>query len=568
MVETTPNIAEQINHLISAHTKSTKADLEALVRKILAKADKAEVEKVRANLYKKPAADASATLATATPAATDPQLPDLSLIWPTIMGIQTGWTTGFAALLPHSSPQLVSDLALGLAVITVCNNYIDLGDSNYNPWFFPSIILFSDTFGNTSNIPLLPFAPSSMDEATLELWLRQQIPDLTPAALFPTTGNSLVQYVILGMANRQLLIGNNWDVSGITANTNFPVNNATLTVSGRFLTGRHGENIILRGVDLPLLDDWSFPGSDYLSELAQSGANCVRLQWYMNYNDSDRPVYTADDLGNFLDRCVAANIIPILMLSDETCQSDPNLINSYFVPFYTNSESYSGSQVRDERNQADFTTVLKSRQACLILNLANELGYYKWADDPSSALTTYVNAYETAISSMRAAGFTCPLMIDAPDCGITLDAFTSIGAQLVSADPLHNIMLSTHAYWAGYDGRPYVAPAVAANLPIVFGEIANKQDETAADGSTEYGYYDLDGSGQNHPTTTGYTYQAFLTTLLSEQVGWLAWSWGPDECAARQLSADGTFANLTSYGQDIVNNATYGLKATAVQYLP
>ena len=146
MVETTPNIAEQINHLISAHTKSTKADLETLVKKILAKADKAEVEKVRANLYKKPAADASAT-----PAATDPQLPDLSLIWPTIMGIQTGWTTGFAALLPHSSPQLVSDLALGLAVITVCNNYIDLGDSNYNPWFFPSIILFSDTFGNTSN---------------------------------------------------------------------------------------------------------------------------------------------------------------------------------------------------------------------------------------------------------------------------------------------------------------------------------------------------------------------------------------------------------------------------------
>jgi mannan endo-1,4-beta-mannosidase len=81
-------------------------------------------------------------------------------------------------------------------------------------------------------------------------------------------------------------------------------------------------------------------------------------------------------------------------------------------------------------------------------------------------------------------------------------------------------------------------------------------------------YYDLDGSGQNHPTTTGYTYQAFLTTLLSEQVGWLAWSWGPDDCAARQLSADGTFANLTSYGQDIVNNATYGLKATAVRYLP
>jgi hypothetical protein len=469
MAETTPTAAEQINHLIAAHVKSTRAALEALVKKIVA-TDKAEVEKVRATLYKTPTADEHATPAI-TPAATDPQLPDLSLIWPTIMGVRAGWTTGFAAQLPHSSPQLVSDLALGLAVITICTNFINLGYSIYNPWFYPSIVLFSDTLGNTANVPLLPFAPAAMDDATLELWFRRQMPDLTPAELFPTgptTGNSLVQYIIWGMANRQLLIANNWDVSGLTASTNFPVNNATLTVSGRFLTGRHGQNIILRGVDLPLLDNWSFPGSDYLTELAQSGANCVRIQWYLNYNDSGRPAYTADNLGNFLDRCVAANIIPILMLADETCQSDPNLMNSYFVPFYTNSESYSGSQVRDEKNQADFTAVLKSRQACLILNLANELGYYKWADDPSSALTTYAAAYSKAISSMRAAGFTCPLMIDAPDCGSTLDAFTSIGTQLVAADPLHNLMLSTHAYWAGYDGRPYLAPAVAANLPIVF----------------------------------------------------------------------------------------------------
>jgi mannan endo-1,4-beta-mannosidase len=574
MAEMIPNKAEQLQALIQSDGKFNRAELEALVKQRMAEADETELGKVRANLFRKPVA-ASATPAV-EPATAYPPLPDLSLIWPTITGVYTGWRTGFATLIPHSSPQVVSDLALGLAVFTVCNSYLAQGPGNTNPWFYPSIALFGDVSANFQNIPLLPFAPKSMDTATVELWLRQQVPDFSLAELFPASGNSLAENVLWGMSCRQLLIDNGWDVSGITASTAFPINNATLTVNGRFLTGRHGNEIILRGIDLPLLDDYSFPGSDYLSELAQTGANCVRIQWYRVYpNDTDpsqpgnyRPAYTAEDLGNFLDRCVAANIIPILMLADDTCYSDPNLINSYYAPFYTNSESFSDSSTRDEKNQANFTAVLKARQACLIINLANELGYYKWTDDPSTALTAYVNAYKTAIASMRTAGYTCPLMIDAPDCGTTLDAFTSIGAELVAGDPLHNILLSTHAYWAGYDGRPFVAQAVAANLPIVFGEIANKQDETDDNNNTLYCYYDLDGTTQNHPTTTGFTYQAFLTSLLPQQVGWLAWSWFPDGCGARQMSNDGTFANLTAYGQDIVNNATYGLKATAVQYLP
>jgi mannan endo-1,4-beta-mannosidase len=339
----------------------------------------------------------------------------------------------------------------------------------------------------------------------------------------------------------------------VTTGMAAPVLKANLYVSGRFLHDRHGNQVVLRGVDLPLLDDWSFPGSDSLSELAKTGANAVRIQWYMNYGDASRPAYSITDLGSFIDQCVAAQIVPIVMLADDTCQSDPTLVNTQMVPWWTS---------------AAVAAVLKPRQEYLILNLANELGYYRWADDSAAALTAYGNAYKTAIASMRGAGYTLPLMIDAPDCGTTFDAFTTIGAQLVAADPLGNVLLSTHAYWAAYDGRPFVATAVAANLPVVFGEIANKQDETAADGSTEYGYYDLDGSGQNHPTTTGYTYQAFLTTLLADQIGWLAWSWHPDACDARNMSSDGTFANLTAYGEDIVNNATYGLRATAVRVAP
>ena len=40
------------------------------------------------------------------------------------------------------------------------------------------------------------------------------------------------------------------------------------------------------------------------------------------------------------------------------------------------------------------------------------------------------------------------VMIDAPDCGTSLHAFTSIGQELIDHDPRHNLLLSAHAYWA------------------------------------------------------------------------------------------------------------------------
>jgi hypothetical protein len=46
----------------------------------------------------------------------------------------------------------------------------------------------------------------------------------------------------------------------------------TLKTQGRSLYDSMGQKIVLRGVDLPLLDDWSFPQSNKLAELAKTGA--------------------------------------------------------------------------------------------------------------------------------------------------------------------------------------------------------------------------------------------------------------------------------------------------------
>jgi hypothetical protein len=90
----------------------------------------------------------------------------------------------------------------------------------------------------------------------------------------------------------------------------------TLYMNGRNLNDVGGRKITLRGVNLQLLDDWSFPATDKLSEVEKTGANAVRIQWYKDYprsqTGSQRPAYSSIDLDSFLVKCRNSRIIPIV----------------------------------------------------------------------------------------------------------------------------------------------------------------------------------------------------------------------------------------------------------------
>ncbi|XHX75906.1 MAG: cellulase family glycosylhydrolase [Stenomitos frigidus ULC029] len=317
----------------------------------------------------------------------------------------------------------------------------------------------------------------------------------------------------------------------------------TLYVRGRYLYDSTGQKMILRGVNLPLLDDWGFPKRDTLAELAKTGANAVRIQWYKDYGQPSRPAYSLQDLDRFLAKCKVNRIIPIVFLGDLTCKPDPTMLNSQLIPWWTSQP---------------VLAVLKKHQRYLIINLANELGVYRWSQNPAEALQAYKTAYKTAITSIRQ-HLHVPIMIDAPDCGTSIEVFTKIGKELINHDPDHNLLLSGHAYWAGYDGMSQLGAVIRANLPIVFGEIANKQFNDGQEC-----YYDLDGMNENHaPIQRNFTYQALLQKLTEQEIGWLAWCWWKDKCPQRQMTQDGNFSGLTPYGNDLVNNPAYGLKARA-----
>src|SRR2546426_7162416 len=55
-----------------------------------------------------------------------------------------------------------------------------------------------------------------------------------------------------------------------------------LFVMGRILYDAFGHEVILRGINLPLLDDWNFPEGDAFDELVKTNANAVRIQWYID----------------------------------------------------------------------------------------------------------------------------------------------------------------------------------------------------------------------------------------------------------------------------------------------
>lgn len=212
-------------------------------------------------------------------------------------------------------------------------------------------------------------------------------------------------------------------------------------VTGRRLRDNDRVPVTLRGVNLPLLDDWDFPASDRLAEVEKSGANAVRIQWYAQYPDPARPAYSITHLDAFLDRCRLHRMIPILELHDCTCQGDPQLVNIQLIPWWT---------------RADVVKVLRRHERYLIINLANELGEYRFGGATPAALDAFKNAYKQAISSIRAQGLRMPIMIDAPDCGTSLHALVSIGHELINHDPRRSLLMSAHAYWAGWDGTAHV----------------------------------------------------------------------------------------------------------------
>jgi hypothetical protein len=85
-------------------------------------------------------------------------------------------------------------------------------------------------------------------------------------------------------------------------------------------------------------------------------------------------------------------------------------------------------------NVSAFASIMNS----ISVNIANEWG-------PSNS-TIWRDSYISAISSMRTAGYTCPIVIDAGGFGQDEADLTNFAPAVFASDPLKNIVFSFHAY--------------------------------------------------------------------------------------------------------------------------
>ena len=286
---------------------------------------------------------------------------------------------------------------------------------------------------------------------------------------------------------------------------------ATFTTRDGSIYRPDGAAFTARGVNLQYGDDpeRALPA---IAAIAGVHANIIRLELRRNT--------TAWQVRRALDAAVRRKI-PVMVMyweSDITCGTDSALLQRDVRALWL--ERWAGI-LREAKYQP-----------YLMVNLANEWG---GADGNYAG---YLATYGDLIKEMRAKGYRMPLVVDAAECGQDTGSFLQgRGAQLQAADPLHNVIVSVHAYNKYWRDDAlidrHIAELRAAGVPFLIGEFGDRELVE-------------DGNAVDH--------LHLMATAGAAGVGWIAWSWKGNGGATRVLdmSRDYGSADLTRRGQDIV----------------
>ena len=291
----------------------------------------------------------------------------------------------------------------------------------------------------------------------------------------------------------------------------------TMRVLDRHLYTAYNEKVLLRGINRRII--WvDKDGIPSLPEIAKTGANSVRIVWLT--------VGTADQLDTVIRNCISEKMIPMIELHDATGNWDHL---KYCIKYWI---------------RQDIVEVIEKHQEYLLVNIGNEIG------DATVTPSEFKKGYKDAILKMRAAGIHVPLIIDGSDWGKDIDILQKCGFYLIEADPLHNLMFSVHMWWPSMWGyseervKQEIAESVDMRLPLIVGEFGNAWEET--------------GEGQ-------IPYKTIISECHKNEIGWLAWSWGPGNNPQKWLNMTktGYFNTLYGWGLEIVQTHPYSIKNTS-----
>lgn len=289
-------------------------------------------------------------------------------------------------------------------------------------------------------------------------------------------------------------------------------------IVGTELRDANGNNFIMKGLNVPLAWYPTQTNNNIAAIGEVTGANCLRI--VVETGTSDLIWQTA------VEKCIASQMIPMVELHSVTGNNDTARLHD-MAEWWASKASF--------LTRPDIARYI-------LINIANE-----WSDwflaspnhSPSSSL--WRDGYIKSIQTIRNAGITTTLVVDAPGYGQDSKAnvLLKYGLEVLAGDPEKNILFSVHMYceWAknGSSSVENDLPAIkAAGLPIIVGEFGFQH---ATDGSC-----DIDE-------------QLIMNTAQLHSIGWLAWSWignsGGVEYLDMAVTWDGS--TLTSWGETVVN---------------
>ncbi|MBV8147333.1 MAG: cellulase family glycosylhydrolase, partial [Gammaproteobacteria bacterium] len=351
----------------------------------------------------------------------------------------------------------------------------------------------------------------------------------------------------------------------VTDNTNASASaNVTLAVAGSSRVARpswnsgsgffvyngklydpNGNEFRIRGVNLTHFDSNSSPG------IVKAQANTVRYGMYL--------INTAPATPN-----------AAIYASGAATQYVANGVFTIIADFYT-TPGDGASPVTGNTNPtvlADIVSWWVANEASfaplmdrIAINIANEWG-------PADS-TVWRDSYITAIARLRAAGYSCPLVIDSGSWGQDPQDFLNYGQAVLDSDPQKNVIFSLHIYSDFYDSgggvsktyntqpdlQPVTDALVASGLPIIYGEFGP-------------------GRNLNGPPTL-IAPARVIAIAEAAGFGWMPWSWDSNNLgggASNNSSFSMTFqgpglystpAALTWYGLDMALNPAHGWNALA-----
>ena len=287
----------------------------------------------------------------------------------------------------------------------------------------------------------------------------------------------------------------------------------------------NGVEFRIRGINKLHFDSPS-PG------IAKTHANTER--WVVDFHG----VYGATPAGNLglMQDTIANHVVPMPGNWDGTCDEDPATLAAIVDTWIAQASTW---------QQID---------PFMILNVANEWG-------PSDS-TVWRDSYITAISRLRAAGYTCAIAVDAGGCGQDNADLVSYAQAVFDSDPQKNVVFSQHIYgnWS-YDGQGAawqielnagLDALVGTGLVMLLGEF---------------------GPGANiGPSPTDLTPADVIQAAEAHNLGWMAWAWddpayNPDPnwfalSMGVQAPYNGDYnssADLTPYGRVVVESPGFGL---------